>query len=138
MLFLLNAPKTPLVQEQIDRQSRSTRPRRSKSISRGDSGPPSRTGSPNPPATSDKTRASGDTSGAFLTSGHPPSSADKARAIKMFKNSSESQSNKDHQRTTSAMSDSTKRTMLAFQNQEAEVSRQLGNGNCRRPLPRLP
>ncbi|KIM20650.1 hypothetical protein M408DRAFT_129207 [Serendipita vermifera MAFF 305830] len=126
--------RTMKVQEQIDRQSKSSRPRRSKSVSRGDSGPPSRTGSPNPPHNSDKMRASADASGpTFLTSGHPPSSADKARAIKMFKNSSESQSGKDHQRTTSAMSESTKRTMLAFQNQEAEVSRQLGSFHSRRP-----
>ena len=111
------------VQEQIERQSKTVRPRRSKSISRGDSGPPSRTASPNPQGPSDKmTRSSAEVSGAFLTSGHPPSSADKARAIKMFKNGSESQSSKDHQRNTSIMSDSTKRTMLAFQNQEAEVS----------------
>jgi hypothetical protein len=123
MSFILGTQsRTVTVQEQIERQSKTVRPRRSKSISRGDSGPPSRTASPNPQGPSDKTRSSADVSGAFLTSGHPPSSADKARAIKMFKNGSELQSNKDHQRNTSIMSDSTKRAMLAFQNQEAEVS----------------
>lgn len=62
------------------------------------------------------------TDGSLLSPGHAPSpSSDKTRALKMFKTSSDSQSGKEHQRTTSVMSESTKRTLIAFQDQEAEV-----------------
>lgn len=40
----------------------------------------------------------------------------------MPKSNSASQSGKEHQRTTSVMSEGTKRTLIAFHDQEAEVS----------------
>ncbi|KAG8786929.1 hypothetical protein FRB91_010466 [Serendipita sp. 411] len=113
------------VQEQIDRQSKSPRPRRSKSFNRGDNSSSSRTASPQPQSQAmEKTRSSAEASnanGGLLTSGHAPSSSDKMRGLKMFKNSSmDAQLGKDHQRSMSVMSDATKKTMVAFQNTETE------------------
>ncbi|KAG8829110.1 hypothetical protein FRC17_007126 [Serendipita sp. 399] len=110
------------VHEQIDRQSKSPRPRRSKSFTRADNSSSSRTASPQPqPQAMEKTRSSAETNGGLLASGHAPQSSDKMRGLKMFKNSSfDAQTGKDHQRSMSVMSDATKRTMLAFQNGETE------------------
>lgn len=111
------------VQEQIERQGKtSRRPRRGKSFSRDQNPSPSRAISPQPPTSADKTRSLS-TDGGLLSPRHAASpSTDKGRSLKTFKSSSDSQSGKEHQRTTSVMSDSTKRTLIAFQDQEAEVS----------------
>lgn len=114
--------KTMKVQEQIDRQSKGSRPRRSKSFVRGDSSPLRATSpQPTPTGSTDNMRASADVNGGGLATtqpGHAPSSSDKLRALKMFKNgNSDAASNKEHQRSMSVMS---KRTTLAFQDNEAE------------------
>lgn len=64
-------------------------------------------------------RASAEANGGLATPGHAPSSSDKVRALKMFKNgNNDAQTGKDHHRSMSAMS---KRTTLAFQDDDAEV-----------------
>jgi hypothetical protein len=57
----------------------------------------------------------------YGSNSYPPSSGDKALAIKMYKNGERAQSGSEHQRTPSMMSDGTRQTLLAFQDGEAEV-----------------
>lgn len=124
------------MQEQIERQSKSSRPRRSRSISRKDNPSPSRSSTPQPPG-----RSSADTNGGLLGPGHAKQSIDKSRALKMFKNNDPTQSGagKDHQRSTSILSDGTKRTLVAFQDDEDDgVSLETRNSRPRPPAAGTP